>query len=325
MQATGGNPDFGAETELPAIGKLARGIVHHDRAVGAQDEPFRYICIFGDDHVGMVRAMLGNMRQRLVDTIDHADRKDGGQIFGIPVGRIGGNHSLVQLQHRIVAAYFATGFQQRANKRSGRGIVLIDQQGLHRSADAGPPHLGVDRDRQRLVGVGVLGDIGMTNAVEMRENRHPRLVLDPLDQRLAAARNDDVDQSAGLQHRPDRSPVGGLDQLDGVGRQARLDHARDHRLVNRAVALNRFRTAAQDHGIARTQRQSSRIRGHIGTAFIDDADHAERDPDALHHKAVGSFGAINDLSDRIGKFAHMLDGRGNRFKPFRVDHQPVEH
>src|SRR5205085_5693350 len=66
MEFAGGNPDLGAEAELAAIGELRRCIVQHDRRIDLVEE---FLCspgVFGHDRVGVVRAVMVNMRDRLI-------------------------------------------------------------------------------------------------------------------------------------------------------------------------------------------------------------------------------------------------------------------
>ena len=165
----------------------------------------------------------------------------------------------------------------------------------------------------------------MIYAVEMRENRNACFILHPLDQRLAAARNDDIDQPVGLQHRADCRPVCSLDKLDGMFGQTGFDHACRHGVKNRPVAFDRLRSTAQDNSIAGSQSQGRCIGGNIGPAFVNDADYTERNPDALHYKAIGLLAAVDDLSDWVGKIGDLLYRISNRCEPTFVDHQPVQH
>ena len=79
-------------------------------------------------------------------------------------------------------------------------------------------HLGVGDDgaRHRRVGGGV--DVGVAEPLGMREHRHPRLALHPLDQGFSAARDDQVEQPGGGEHGGDIGAVGsGGDLHAGVG------------------------------------------------------------------------------------------------------------
>jgi hypothetical protein len=68
-------------------------------------------------------------------------------------------------------------------------------------------------------------DVDMADAVQVLDHRDPRLAADPLDQPLAAARDDDVDKLGHGDHGPDRGAIGGRDHLHAVGGQTGLDEA----------------------------------------------------------------------------------------------------
>ena len=58
---------------------------------------------------------------------------------------------------------------------------------------------------ERLVEIRGPIDVDMYDAFEMREHRHARLALHPINKALAAARHDDVERSAeAVQHFADR-------------------------------------------------------------------------------------------------------------------------
>src|SRR3546814_7051052 len=74
---------------------------------------------------------------------------------------------------------------------------------------------------------------------------------------------------------------------DLVGGDARTRQRLGEHGVERAVALDRFRAAAQDDGIARLHAQGCGVRGHVGAAFVDDADDADGNAHAAQCHAVG--------------------------------------
>ena len=101
------------------------------------------------------------------------------------------------------------------------GDGAVDEQRLGRAADSGAPHLGVDDELERLVEIRRPIDIDMDDAFEMREHRHARLALHPIDQALAAARHDDVERPAeAVQHLADR-----FARSEGRARNGRLGQA----------------------------------------------------------------------------------------------------
>src|SRR5882672_8401883 len=85
VEFAGGNPDLRAEAELAAVGELRRCIVQHDRGIDLAEEFLRSACVFGHDRIGMMRAVIVDMRNRLVETVDHSRRDDRVFIFGVPI------------------------------------------------------------------------------------------------------------------------------------------------------------------------------------------------------------------------------------------------
>ncbi|MNL31315.1 hypothetical protein D3C87_1530960 [compost metagenome] len=78
--------------------------------------------------------------------------------------------------------------------------------------------------------------------------------------------------------------------------------------------MRRIRSAAQDHRIAGFQAQCAGVSRHIGTAFINHADDAERRADTLDIQSVRTIPGGNHLSDRIlefGDLAQRLRHSGN--------------
>ncbi len=72
VEFAGGNPDLGAEAELAAVGELRRCVMQHDRGIDLVEEFFRRARIFGHDRIGVMRAVIVNMRDRLVEAVDDA-------------------------------------------------------------------------------------------------------------------------------------------------------------------------------------------------------------------------------------------------------------
>src|SRR5262249_53327986 len=84
VEPSGGNADLGAETELAAVGKLRRRVVQHDGRIDLAEKPLRRLAVFGDDRIGMMRAIALDMRDRGIDAIDDAGGENGVEVFGAP-------------------------------------------------------------------------------------------------------------------------------------------------------------------------------------------------------------------------------------------------
>src|ERR1700731_1643945 len=62
----GRNSDFGAEAEFAPVGKLGRCVVQHDRRIDLVEKLAGRGCVVGHDRIGVMRAVVVNMRDRLV-------------------------------------------------------------------------------------------------------------------------------------------------------------------------------------------------------------------------------------------------------------------
>ena len=178
------------------------------------------------------------------------------------------------LRTRFVAAHFAAGIDQHGHQRLAAfspARLAIDQQGLGGAADAGAPHLGVEHDLLRHVGLGA-----------WRRHRHgrclpdariPARALPPARarpgscRRAARSRRYCRTGPASIAPTASRSRIG-TSWIASSGSLATRRPARQSRM-DRARRTVRIRTAAQDRGIAGLQAERAGIGGDIGAAFID--------------------------------------------------------
>ena len=190
MHAARRDADFRAHAELSTIGKLGRGIVHNDGAVHFLEELVGRALILGDDALGVVRAVVGDVIDGTVDTIHQSGGDDRIEIFGRPVFLVGQFGSRQQgldfFRAPDQAARLAQRLQKPICQRGRVGDSPVDQQRLCGAANAGAAHLGVDGDGFSLRGIGVLVDIDMANAFQMGEDRHTGFGLDTADKAFAA-------------------------------------------------------------------------------------------------------------------------------------------
>jgi hypothetical protein len=168
-------------------------------------------------------------------------------------------------------------------------------------------------------------DVGVADAIEVGENRHAGLVLNTLDQALAAARHDHVDQPGCTQHGAHGGAVLRGHQLHRLGRDAGSAKAFGKGGGDGAVGMDRLAPAAQESGIAAHQAQRCGIGGDVGTAFVDDSDQADGNPAAHQLKAAGCRAAIDFLPHGIGQAGYRFDRLGDSFQPLVIEPQPVEH
>src|SRR5438105_6441024 len=104
VEFAGGNPDLGAEAELAAVGELRRGGVQQDPRSDLAAAPLRDVGVLGHDRVGMVRAVVMNMRDRFIDAVDNLCRDDGVFILGVPVFLRSGLHPDISALHGLLAS-----------------------------------------------------------------------------------------------------------------------------------------------------------------------------------------------------------------------------
>src|SRR6185295_4746355 len=121
VEFAGGNPDLGAEAELAAIRELRRGVVQHDRGIDFAEEFLGSASVLRHDRVGMMRTMIVDMRERVIETVDDPRRDDRVFIFGVPILVGGGLHARIDLLHGVVAAHLAAGIDQHLDQRLQAG------------------------------------------------------------------------------------------------------------------------------------------------------------------------------------------------------------
>ena len=105
----------------------------------------------------------------------------------------------------------------------------------------------------------------MADTVQMFDHWNSRFAHQPFDQTLAAARHDDINVILHRDQFTDGRTVRGRDDLHCGFRQPGGFEAGLHAGGNRLVRMQRFRTAAQDRGIAGFQAQPGRVRRHVRT------------------------------------------------------------
>ena len=111
------------------------------------------------------------------------------------------------------------------------------------------------------------------------------------------------------------------DRILGQAGRAQAAHERGMDRTGGAAAVG---AAAQDRRIAGLERQRPGIGGDVGTAFIDDADDAERHPHALDGHTVGPGPGFGHPADRIVQAAHHVEALGHRRDPLAAEFEPVE-
>ena len=235
-------------------------------------------------------------------------------------------HVLQRGQRARVAAHLdALGREHRADARQERRRLRgVHQQRLGGVAGAVLLRLGVVGDAHRQLEVDALVDVGVAVAVQVLDDGHAGLARDALDQALAAARDDHVDELGHRDQPADGGAVGGLDQLHRRLGQARVGQRALHAAPQRDVGADRLGAAAQDARVAALDGQRRGLDRDVGAALVDHAEHAQRHAHAAHADAAGALRDAGDLADRVGHLgqlqaafddggrAHARPGAGDR-------------
>ncbi len=165
----------------------------------------------------------------------------------------------------------------------------------------------------------------MTHAFEMGEDRDARLGLHARDQAFAAARHQHVDVAVeASEHHADGGTVARGNELNGGFRQAGGAQALGERFDDGAAGAQAIGAAAQDRGVARLEAQGAGVCGDVGTALIDDADHAERHPYPFDGHAVGPGPGVHDIADRVLEAGDGFDAGRHALDAACIEGQPVD-
>ncbi|MNJ19841.1 hypothetical protein D3C77_141650 [compost metagenome] len=326
MQFVGGNTDFRAQTILETVGKAGRGVDHHRGRIDLGHELASLRLMFGHDGIGMVRAIVIDMFDGLVQAVDHANRQNRREVFSVPV-RLGRRHRLDNLEGALATAQFDTFFPKLTGhfrQELGR-YRLIDQQGFHRPADAVAVGLGVEGDAPGLVQLCMLGHIDVADAVQVLDHRHPRVAADALDQALAATRHDDIDKLRHADQRADRFAIGGFHHLYHRRRQAGLGQPALDAGGNGTVGVDGLGAATQDGGVAGLEAQAGGVDGHVRPGFVDDPDHAQRYAHLADLNTRRPIAHVTDRTDRVWKAGDLAQTDDHAVDTGRGQRQALEH
>src|SRR5690606_26621113 len=275
---------------------------HRTRIHFAQETPGARV-ILGDDAVGVLRAVLRNVVDGLIDAIDDADRQDRRQIFGRPVFLGSGFGGVYNGARPATTAQFDAllGLGYGQTRQHFCCDILGDQQRFHRVAGAVALAFSVERDLEGFLKIGPVVDIDVADAVEVFDDRHFRFARDTFDQPLATARHDDVDV---LRHRDqfsNRSAIGGFDDLHGGFRQARRTQTFAQAGGDGLVRGSGFGDAARNRGVAGLDAEAGGVDGHIVARFVNDADHTVPHADAANLDAGWTIVEVGEGDDRFGQ------------------------
>ena len=201
----------------------------------------------------------------------------------------------------------------------------MDQHRFHRIAHAGALALAVFDDLESGIEVGSLIHIHVADAFVMLDHRDGGLLHHRADQPFAAAGDDKVDERIHLEHHGDSSVVRERDQLHRTGRHTGGNPGIRDTFCQRHIGLERFRTAAEDHGITGLETETGGIHGHVGTGFKDEPDHPDRHGNFIDPDPVGAFHRGKHMPDRIFQCGHITECIRDSLDTVRGQQEAVQH
>ena len=168
-------------------------------------------------------------------------------------------------------------------------------------------------------------DFAVYDAFQMGENRYAGFVLHARHEALAAARHDHIEIAReAFQHFAHRRAVSHRHKRDCRSWQARRTQAFHQTGVNGGRGMKRIRAAAQDRRIAGFQAQRARIRRHIGAAFVNYPDDAERRRNTLDSQSIGAVEGCQQATDRIRQGRNILKALRDGFDARLIQHQAIQ-
>ena len=212
-------PTSAPEPVFGAVREAGGGVDHGGGAVDAVHESLLHLGGLGQHGVGVAGAVAVDVIHGAGDAVHHAHGEDEIEVFLVPVGLDGGLHGRVDGPDHAVSAQLHVVLDEAVQDAPHAlgGQLLVQQQGLHGVAHAGPLGLGVDDDALGVLEVGGLVHVDVADAFVVLDDRHAGLLHHGLDEALAAAGDDDVHVARVRQQGVHEGMVGLAHELHAAG------------------------------------------------------------------------------------------------------------
>jgi len=302
MKPIGGDSDLGSHAELSAIGKLRGSVMEDDGTVDVRQKPISRSLVVRHDGLSMSRPILRNVGDSRINTFHDPSSDNRVEILGVPVVLASRPNPRINLLHRRVPPNLAPRIQQiRNNRRKVRiNTGAIHQQRLSRAANTGATHLRINNDGACHPNVGVTVNIHVAVTLKMPNDRHPSLLLHPLNQALPTAGNDNVDVLRHpRQHVSNSRAIRHRHKLHTLSRQPSRAQPLNKARVNSRTRMPTLRPAAQNDSVPGLHTQSPRISRHIGPTLIDDPNDSQGNANTLNVQPVGAIPLGRNRANRI--------------------------
>ena len=179
----------------------------------------------------------------------------------------------------------------------------MHQQTIQRIAYAYPACLSIHHYGYGLLQVGIAVHIGMNHSGTGLYNRHTGIVAHIIDKTLAAAGNNQIHITDGLQQ-----GVSGLmagEERYRFGRQSMTGKHFVNQFHNGLATIFGIASALEHTGASCLQAKCETIETHIGTGFEDDSYDAKRHTDACQFQTIRQDFVLEGLAQWRGQGGHL--------------------
>ena len=324
MQLLCGDADLRTKAKLLAIRKPGGRIGVDHRRIDTVHKGFDRLRIIAQDRIGVHRMMRIDVRDGLLQALHTLDGD-------LQIQILPGIILLARQKHiRIIAAddgvpvhLHAMCLQRRKDARDKIQPVPVDQQALCRIADTDALTFRIEQDRQHLIRVDVSVDVEDAVATTGLDDRNAGVFHAVGDQFCTSPRDQQIETVVHPHERIRRRMTAVLHQCNAVFIDPALPQRLSHPVTQHPIGRQRFPAAAQIADIAALQAKRSRIDADVGTRFINDADHADRDA-ALDKMQLSAIPLLQDPPAGIFQRRHLAHACADVVQPLFIQGEPVD-
>jgi hypothetical protein len=91
------------------------------------------------------------------------------------------------------------------------------------------------------------------------------------------------------------------------------------------IGVDGLRASPEHDGVSGLEAEAGGVDRHVRTRFVDDADHAQGNPDAPDDQPVRPPPGLHDGADGVREFGDLFQPPGHFLDPLVVQGQPVHH
>ena len=283
--------------------------------------------IVGDDDVGMVGIIAGDMGEGIVRAVHNFHGQDERVELHAPVRILsclrGGSH---ERQGAGAAAEFHARSAEffRHHGKELFGYILMHKDAFEGVAHAGTLNLAVIDDIESHGEISGAVHIAVADALEMLEHGHGGRFGHGAHEPLAPAGNHDIDILIEFAQGCDCGVIRSLHKLGGVLGKAGLPERLLQEGREETVGVQGLAAAAQDNSVAGFEAENGRVNGHVGTGLINHGDDTERHAHLANEHAVGTLPLFVQGAYGIRHIRYLDAGSVHVFHDGRGQGEPVQ-